>query len=283
VRRLLATTPGGRLLASSAAPNISLAPTHTERDQLAPHDPPSDRSATKPLTEQARETLLTAIRADAFAEGRLPPEADLAEQLGVSRATLRAALQSLEADGLISRRRRHGTYVNGHLLRTSMRLNRLVPFSELIAQCGYEPSVDAQVHRVAPASPDDAEALGIEPGTDCLVVERLLRASGEPVIAVMDVVPLGQLAVAPEAVAHADSTFAFLDAHGAAPVSYATSEFVPRVAVRSDDEGGLEIEAGTPYIELFETHFSGDHERIALSRIRVDDSLVRLSLLRRGF
>ncbi len=76
---------------------------------VASHDPPSDRSETKPLTERARETLLAAIRGDAFAQGRLPPEADLAEQLGVSRATLRAALQSLEADGLISRRRRHGT------------------------------------------------------------------------------------------------------------------------------------------------------------------------------
>ena len=143
---------------------------------FAAHDLALDRLETGSLTECTRGALLAAIRADAFADGRLPPEAELAEQLGVSRATLRAALQSLEADGLISRRRRHGTYVNGHLLRTSMRLNRLVPFTELIELCGHEPSVDVQRHRVEPARGEDAAALDVEPGVDCLVVERLLRA-----------------------------------------------------------------------------------------------------------
>ncbi len=246
---------------------------------LAAHDLALDRLETGSLTERTRGALLAAIRADAFADGRLPPEAELAEQLGVSRATLRAALQSLEADGLISRRRRHGTYVNGHLLRTSMRLNRLVPFTELIELCGHEPSVDVQRHRVEPARGEDAAALDVEPGVDCLVVERLLRAGGAPVIAVVDVVALDHLAVEPEAVKHADSTFAFLEAHGAASVSYATSELIPRVAV-GDDPGGLGIKAGTAYLELLETHFSSDHERIAISRVSVDDSLVRLSLLR---
>jgi len=130
---------------------------------LAAHDLALDRLETGSLTECTRGALLAAIRADAFADGRLPPEAELAEQLGVSRATLRAALQSLEADGLISRRRRHGTYINGHLLRTSMRLNRLVPFTELIELCGHEPSVDVQRHRVEPARGEDAAALCARP------------------------------------------------------------------------------------------------------------------------
>jgi GntR family transcriptional regulator len=225
--------------------------------------------------------LLRAIRSDAFPDGRLPPEADLAEQLGVSRTTLRAALQSLAADGLISRRRRHGTVVNVHLLRTSMRLNRLVPFTALIEQCGYQPSVDRQVHRVEPASEDDAAAMGVEPGTPCVVVERLLRATGSPVITVTDVVPVEGLAVPAAEVVDADSTFAFLEANGVGAVDYATSEFIPRVA-SAGSPAGLDIEPGTPYIELLETHFRSDHERIAISRVAVDDSIVRLSLLRRG-
>ena len=240
-----------------------------------------ERIETRPLPERAREELLKAIRADAFADGRLPPEAELSEQLGVSRTTLRAALQSLEADGLISRRRRHGTTVNGHLVRTAMRLNRLVPFTELIERCGYAPSVDPQSHRARSATASEAKALGVTRGTECLVVERLLRADGDPVIDVVDIVPLERLATDPDAVAHADSTFAFLEAHGAPPVTYATSEFIPRVA-DADGPAGLDLGAGTPYIELVETHFAQDDEAIALSRIAVDDSMVRLSLLRRG-
>jgi GntR family transcriptional regulator len=239
------------------------------------------RPDARPLSERTRDALLAAIRAGAFEGGRLPPEVELAERLGVSRTTLRAALQSLSADGLISRRRRDGTFVNGHLLRTSMRLNRLVAFTELIEGCGHAPSVDPQLERVEPLSARDADALGVEPGAPCLVVERLLRAGGAPVITVVDVVPVGRLRRGPSEVRQADSTFAFLADNGAAPVDYATSEFIPRVATESEPRG-LELEPGEPYIELLETHYSRVHERIALSWIAVDDSLVRLSMLRRA-
>lgn len=243
--------------------------------------PATARGGVRPLTERARDSLLVAIRSGAFADGRLPPEAALAERFGVSRTTIRAALQSLAADGLISRRRRHGTFVNEHLLRASMRLNRLVPFTALIEQLGHAPSADRQTRRVEAAGPAIAESLAVEPGTACLVVGRLLRADGEPVITVVDVVPVALLAVEPDAVADADSTFAFLAANGVEAVEYATSEVIPRVAT-AGTPAGLDLGAGTPYIELLETHFSSDHRRIALSRVSVDDSRVRFSLLRRS-
>jgi GntR family transcriptional regulator len=233
------------------------------------------------LAQQARDALLEAIRSGAFPDDRLPPESELSAQLGVSRTTLRAALQSLAADGLISRRRRHGTYVNAHLLRASMRLNRLVPFTRLIEQCGHEPSVDPQTVSVAVPPAAARDALGVKPDTPCVVVERLLRAGGRPVITVLDVVPVARLAVAPEAVQAADTTFDFLARNGVDPVEYAVSEIIPRVAAVDDLPAGLEIEPGVPYIELLETHFSSGHECVAISRIAVDDRLVRFSLLRR--
>src|SRR4051794_27328541 len=148
------------------------------------------RLDTRSLSAQVRRRLLEAIRADAFPHGRLPPEADLATQLGVSRTTVRAALQSLADDGLVTRRRRHGTIVNPHAARSSMPLNRLVSFRELIEQSGHEPSVDAQSHRVTEADEDAAAALGLQPGTRCVVAARVLRADGAPVIAIEDTVPL---------------------------------------------------------------------------------------------
>ena len=227
-----------------------------------------------------RDELLKAIHNDAFPDDRLPPEADLAVQLGVSRTTVRAALQSLADDGIISRRRRHGTVVNRHVLRSSMGLNRLVAFRALIEQCGHVPSVDPQVHRAQGADADAADALGLEPGTPCLIVKRLLRAGGAPVIHITDTVALERLPADLGAIVDADSTFDFLVANGVGTVDHVRAEIVPRVATRRGPRE-LDVAPGTPYIELRETLFTREHDRIAFSRIAVDDSLVRLSLIRR--
>jgi GntR family transcriptional regulator len=238
-----------------------------------------ERLDTRSLSGRVREELLKAIHNDAFPEGRLPPEAELAVQIGVSRTTVRAALQSLADDGIVSRRRRHGTVVNRHVLRSSMGLNRLVSFRSLIEQAGHVASVDRQVHRAQGAEDDAAEALGIEPGTPCLIVKRLLRAGGEPVIHITDTVSLERLPGLGDIV-DADSTFEFLAANGAGIVDHVRADIVPRVADKSSPRE-LDMARGTPYIELRETLFTREHDRIAFSRIAVDDTLVRLSLVRR--
>jgi GntR family transcriptional regulator len=199
--------------------------------------------------------------------------------MGVSRTTIRAALQSLADDGIVSRRRRHGTVVNRHVLRSSLGLNRLVSFRALIEQAGHAPSVDRQVHRAQAADEDAAEALGLEPGTPCLIVKRLLRADREPVIHITDTVALDRLPDLGEIV-DADSTFEFLAANGVGLVDHVRAELVPRVA-DAHAPRELDVAPGTPYIELRETLFTREHDRIAFSRVAVDDRIVRLSLVRR--
>jgi DNA-binding FadR family transcriptional regulator len=66
----------------------------------------------KRLYEQIAEQIEGLIRGGAFLEGgRLPSERELAEQLGVSRPSIREALIALEAANLIETRVGDGTYV----------------------------------------------------------------------------------------------------------------------------------------------------------------------------
>jgi GntR family transcriptional regulator len=231
--------------------------------------------------DETRDALLRIIRDDGFPNGRLPPEAQLAQQLSVSRSTIRTALQSLSAEGLISRRRRHGTFVNQHVLRTSMQLNRLIPFARLVEQSGYVATTDPEMHRVGTASATEAEELGIPQGEEVLIVYRLLRADDEPVISVTDVVQLSRLVVPLSQLRPSETTFDFLATNANTVVDYATSEIIPHVATASGPLG-LGLPPGAPYIQLHEVAFSGAHERVALSVVCVVDRLVRLSLLRRG-
>lgn len=66
------------------------------------------------LSQQTARRLYSLIAAEKkFAPGeKLPNELDLAQELGVSRATLREAIQSLTAQGVLEVRRGRGTYVS---------------------------------------------------------------------------------------------------------------------------------------------------------------------------
>jgi DNA-binding FadR family transcriptional regulator len=68
--------------------------------------------ADKTVTEQVQERLLEFIVGDRLEPGDpIPPECDLAAKLGVSRSTVREAIRSLEAIGILLRKRSRGTVV----------------------------------------------------------------------------------------------------------------------------------------------------------------------------
>ena len=227
-----------------------------------------------------RERLLHAIRAGDYEGGRLPPEEELARDLGVSRATVRAALQSLAEDGIVSRRRRHGTVVNEHMLTRNLPLNRLVSFRDLIEQSGYAASVDPLRRRVEAPAAGVRGALALTEGELCLVVERLLRADGVPAIVVTDALPVRWLHVEPAEAADADTTFAFIAQNTAASASHSLLEIVPSVAT-ANQPPHLGLVGGTPYAELRELIFTPANEPIAYSCVAVDCRRVSLTLVRR--
>src|SRR3712207_935265 len=96
-----------------------------------------DHSSPVPLYHQAARAIEEAIE-----DGRLPPgskldsELDLAEQLGISRPTMRAALKQLVDKGLIMRSRGIGTIVAPKPLRRAVALTSL--YDDLKA-AGREP------------------------------------------------------------------------------------------------------------------------------------------------
>lgn len=220
------------------------------------------------------------MRAGVFRGGRLPPEADLARELGVSRTTVRAALHTLAEDGIVSRRRRHGTVVNEHMLHGSLPLNRLLSFRDLVQQSGYVPSVDRLVRRLEVPPEAVAAALGLASEEQCLVIERLLRADGVPAITVCDVLPLRWLLMAPDAVPDTDTTFSLISAATNARVDHSVVEILPRVAT-DDAPVHLDLPVGTAYAELREVIFSALQEPVAFSGIAVDCRRVPLTLVRR--
>ncbi len=76
----------------------------------------------RPLTlvAQVEQTLRRAIGENAFPDGRLPTTVDLADRLGVSRETVRLALDTLQQEGLVVKHRRRGTLLNHQAVPESL-------------------------------------------------------------------------------------------------------------------------------------------------------------------
>ncbi|PQV52852.1 GntR family transcriptional regulator [Defluviimonas denitrificans] len=143
------------------------------------------------VTAQLREL----IEAD-FEDGdRLPSEAQLAGNLGVSRSTLREAFSRLWQDGLIEKKWGVGTIVRKPDSRGAENVMVLLPLAHirsgaaLIRESGHKPSgINVSVSRVA-ADSNLAQLLDVSEGDGVWLVDRVMCADGVPVQRIVDAVP----------------------------------------------------------------------------------------------
>lgn len=155
---------------------------------LNPAGGPVDKASPVPLYFQIAENLRAAIEAGALQPGeRLENEIQLSERLGVSRPTVRQAIQRLAHAGLVVRQRGVGTVV-------SRRIQRRLAISSLhddLHAAGRDPVTTvlsaAEVH----ADEDVAAALDVTPGTAVLLLERLRAADGRPLAVMRNYLPPG--------------------------------------------------------------------------------------------
>lgn len=138
-----------------------------------------DRSSPVPLHYQLYRQLLDRIEQGELKPGDpLPTEAELQEQLQVSRTTVRQAFNRLALQGRIIRRQGQGTFVAPPKLQHS--LHRLTSFTEDMISRGLRPSARTLTLETLPFPERPARLLGLPPNTKALRVERVRYADDEP-------------------------------------------------------------------------------------------------------
>ncbi|MFI9202006.1 GntR family transcriptional regulator [Streptomyces sp. NPDC053048] len=150
-----------------------------------------DRGSPVPLYFQLSQQLEGAIERGELAPGSLlGNEIELAGRLGLSRPTVRQAIQTLVDKGLLVRRRGVGTQVVHSQVRRPLELSSLYDDLE---SAGQKPATRVLRHAVEPAGAQVAAALGVAEGADVVRVERLRLAHGEPVARLCNHLPVGLL------------------------------------------------------------------------------------------
>ena len=109
---------------------------------------------------------------------RLPSEAALCERFGVSRMTVRQALELLSNERLLVRRRGEGTFAAPRVVPRL--LGSPLSFTESMRRRGLRASSRLLHAGWIEPSPEDRAALGLPMGGRAVVVERLRLADGLP-------------------------------------------------------------------------------------------------------
>ena len=146
-----------------------------------------DRSSPVPLYFQVAQHLEHMIESGELPMGtRLENETDLAGKLGLSRPTMRRAIEYLVTKGLLVRKRGIGTQV------VHAKVTREVELTSLwddLAKNGRDPSTTVVSFGTEPAPDEIAVTLGIAPGTPVYAFERLRYADAEPLALMRNHVP----------------------------------------------------------------------------------------------
>lgn len=237
------------------------------------------------LTDQTTKALLDAILERKFADDRLPAEPELAEQLNVSRTTIRAALQSLERLGMLSRAPGRGTVIRPHVGRESIILQRLIGFRDMLSTQHAKVEVQGRYWMEPGPTPRAAAELDISADTPVIATDKTFLADGAVAIHIADQIPLSYVSAETQkqfqdgkTFQTSDSIFAFSRTWPGREIDHAVVEIIARTVPESGFP--LDLAPGTATIMLAETHYTALGEAVAYTEILVDDRYVKFHVVR---
>jgi GntR family transcriptional regulator len=219
-------------------------------------DGPPAREPKRSLVDVAEETLRHWLATGRHRTGeRLPPEQELSARLGISRGTLRTALQRLEESGEIVRRQGSGTFVGRPASSTlDEGLEKLVSYHELARRRGLRLELAHLEIEQRPLGVERGRLFGLDPQTTAATITRVLAMDGAPGAHMRDVVHPSVVLPPPSRLRRSlERGQMVLDVllRQRVPVAYNRSHIMARALTRRDPVGrALAVTGTTAALEI---------------------------------
>lgn len=194
----------------------------------------------------------------------MPSERELSERYGLSRTTVRLALQELERLGLVIRQHGRGTFVADRSAQTA-NLMQTYSFTEQMRELGRVPKTDILDFTELDADANMAEHVGVREGERVFKLKRLRSADGTPMMVEVTYLPVRKFLSLRRPLLESRSLYDVIEKVYHEKIKVAEEEFFASVA-RPADALLLDIPENSPVLDLVRTTYSMANEIIEYTR-----------------
>jgi len=234
----------------------------------------------KSIVEQVTVLLRQRIHDQVYPPGgRLPSESELAQEMGVSRATIRTVLAKFAAEGLILRKQGDGTYVNERIRDIDTQYGGMWDFSRLIEANGFEPMIRTESLDIRPSSPTEAKALSIEAEKPVVALTRLFLADGHPAIFATNVLPASLMNVGLDELDGSQPIHKIVQVCCDQNIAYAISDIEATLVDEALRQKITMPQVNKPLLKLIETFYNRDNRPLVSGVSFFDHTTLKLRLV----
>ncbi len=232
-------------------------------------------SDARPLYSRVEESLASDIHSGMRKPGdQLPTENDLIQQFGVSRPTIRQAIQNLANRGFVEIRRGRGTFVT--LPKMTQPLLSLSGFVEDMEMQGRHATARVINKEIVKATEAAAHHLALRPNTDVVRIQRVRLADGVPVSFDDTFLPLevGRKIMADNL--ESEPIFSLLEQKYGVPLVDAEYR-LEALGAESGVADALGVEPGSPMLVIERTSYGEGNQPIDYERLYYRGDLIRFT------
>lgn len=224
----------------------------------------------QPLYDQLVDILTEKIEHEYRPGDMLPSERELSKYYGLSRTTVRLALQELERLGLVVRQHGRGTFVADRSVQTT-NLSQTYSFTEQMRELGRKPATTILEFSEIESDKNLAGSLGVRIGDKLFKIKRLRSADGVPMMVERTYLPVRKFMSLKCPMLEHESLYHVIEQYFHEKIRVAEEEFFASIA-RPADAHLLDISEGAPVLDLVRTTYNMGNEIIeyTLSVARAD-------------
>lgn len=224
----------------------------------------------QPLYDQLVDILSEKIEYEYRPGDLMPSERELSERYGLSRTTVRLALQELEQLGLVVRQHGRGTFVADRSAQTT-NLMQSYSFTDQMRELGRVPHTTILEFSETMADANLADHLGIREGDKLFKIKRLRSADEIPMMVERTYLPMRKFLTLKRPLLESMPLYDIIEGVYHEKIKVAEEEFFASIA-RSADAHLLDINEGAPVLDLIRTTYNASNEIVeyTLSVARAD-------------